>query len=324
MTSEPRNPKHDQVAARFLPIVRPLEDAVADDAAQEVTQHASEKNTGGKKRRVVEVQVVAVQEKLRYPGEKKPQRPAVAEIDHRHRKHAAGQPEKRDALGLMVRARTLPGKCFQLGRSDPGMIRGFVAEIRSPHHGPAQAQRSQDDERSAPRHQRNQSGDQRRSERISEPRRGMRDSLREAALGLRHPCRHGARSRGQSGYSDAKHHAAEQHGRQAVGQAHEHRGCRPDDREHRQRQARSKSVTHPAADDLKYKVRISKSGEDQPHLSIVQMQFVFEDGGRGADVHPDDVVDRIHQAEQDEHNRCSRNRSSTRRGCWLFAVHSCS
>ena len=41
--------EHDQVAAGFLAIARPLEDPVADDAAREVAQHARQKNTAGEK-----------------------------------------------------------------------------------------------------------------------------------------------------------------------------------------------------------------------------------------------------------------------------------
>ncbi len=81
--------ENHEVAARLFAVAGGAEDAVADDAAERVAQDAGEENSGGEKCGVAEVEPVAVQEKRGYPGEIKPERPAVAKIDYGDREHAA-------------------------------------------------------------------------------------------------------------------------------------------------------------------------------------------------------------------------------------------
>ena len=149
----------------------------------------------------------------------------------------------------------------------------------------------------------------------------MGDALCKSSTARRRPVGHRPGRGGESRDADSKHHPGDEHAGEAAGESHEHRGTRPDRGKHRQRLSRAKSIGHPSADDLKQEVRIGKHGKDQPDLRIGEAQLGLEDGRSRADVYPDDVINQIHQAEEDQHHPCGRNRGPAPGRHIHFSVH---
>ena len=90
----------DDVAARLGEVAGRLQDAVADDAADGVAEHAARGDDRRGPRRARQAQMMTLLEELRDPAQEQPEGPAVAEIDDRRRHHARHQapPRHRRAL----------------------------------------------------------------------------------------------------------------------------------------------------------------------------------------------------------------------------------
>ena len=70
---------------------------------------------------------------------------------------------------------------------------------------------------------------------------------------------------------------------------------------HRQHSTRSEPIRQPAADDLHPGVGIGECGKDEPELNRRQAELVPQGRCGHRDVHPIDVGDEIHQAQQEQH-----------------------
>src|SRR6266436_8756950 len=79
-------------------------------------------------------------------------------------------------------------------------------------------------------------------------------------------------------------------------------GARPDHAAPEQRPARPEAVTDPAADHLEQQIRIGEGRKHQAELRIGETQFLLDAAGRGADVHPVDVGDEVHDAQHRQHD----------------------
>ena len=100
----------NQVAARLVAVAGGHQDAIAEDSADEITQHAGEKYAGGKERGIFQVEFVAVLKELGNPGEIEPKRPAVTEIDKGHRETCgAPAPARAPTIFSFRRARRSAG-----------------------------------------------------------------------------------------------------------------------------------------------------------------------------------------------------------------------
>ena len=91
----------DEVATGFIEIAGATKDRIADEAAEDIAENSGEEDSGGEEGRFLEIELIAVNEEGWDPGEVEPEGPAVAEIDDRDGKHAAGQGEPRDWFLLL-------------------------------------------------------------------------------------------------------------------------------------------------------------------------------------------------------------------------------
>src|SRR5882762_6295121 len=69
---------------------RPVENPVAYDSAERITQYPSKKNAGREERRALQIEPVAVKKKRWYPSQIEPERPTIAKIDAGDGKHPTG------------------------------------------------------------------------------------------------------------------------------------------------------------------------------------------------------------------------------------------
>src|SRR5262249_30102760 len=86
---------------------------------------------------------------------------------------------------------------IELLACDARMVGGTIAVIPDPRDDPGGADDAERDKRSAPRDQCDQGSDDRRRHRVAEPRKGVRDALREAAALDRRPTLHRPRRAGK-------------------------------------------------------------------------------------------------------------------------------
>src|SRR6267143_311522 len=83
-------PRDDEIPARFLAVACPVENPVAYDSAQRITQYPSKENAGREERRALQIKPVAVKKKRWYPSQIEPERPTIAKIDAGDGKHPTG------------------------------------------------------------------------------------------------------------------------------------------------------------------------------------------------------------------------------------------
>src|ERR1043166_741241 len=291
----------DEVASRSLEVVRRRENAIADDAAEVVAADAGKKHQHRKDRRSFEIEFVLVHEVQRQPVQIQPKRPAVAEVHERDRGHAAHErsPRRRKLFSrdpeAVVRQRRA------VGWRDPFMLGRHVAEVPEPREHPDQAAEAKRDERSAPRNDANQVRDQRRRDRIADPREGVREALREAAARGRRPALHRARrDRERRALADAEHQPHEVQRHQAAGQAGQDRRGRPDQPADKQRPPRAPLVANPAAQNLKHRVRDAEGADHLPELAVGEAEILADVASGCREVLPRDVRNEVHQAQQTE------------------------
>jgi len=131
----------------------------------------------------------------------------------------------------------------------------------------------------------------------------VREALSETALLLAEPRRHGARcGRERSALAEAEHKAHDEQRDESAHQAGRQGRRGPQDGANEKRASRSEFVADPAADDLEQRVGKTKGAERAPKLRIVEAEICLDRGCRGRDVHPVDVGDEIHRAEEAEHD----------------------
>src|SRR5260221_7515090 len=158
----------------------------------ETARHADRRR---EPRRVLEVEIVAVQEILRQPRQIEPQRPAVTEIDDRRRHHARHEKAPRNGIRLRARAGAIDREYRELGLADAGMVARVVAEIPDPGDDPGEADEADDHEGAAPRDHRYQSNEENRSGGDAKARKGKRDPLGKATPPGTRPVSHRKRRR---------------------------------------------------------------------------------------------------------------------------------
>src|SRR5205085_667873 len=73
-----------EIAARLDPVVRPLENPIADDSTERISHNAAQKHPGGEQRGISQPEMVAVEKIRGDPRQKEPERPSVTEIHDRH------------------------------------------------------------------------------------------------------------------------------------------------------------------------------------------------------------------------------------------------
>jgi len=136
---------------------------------------------------------------------------------------------------------------------------------------------------------------------LAEARAGVRDALREAAFAGGNPTLLSAcRSREGGAFAEAEQDAGEKERDETVDQAGQNRRDRPDDAAPEESLARSKFVADPAANNLEEKIRPRESGKYETEFGMAEAQIFLHDGRRHADVHPVDVSNEVHDAEQSE------------------------
>src|SRR6185437_6400660 len=187
----------DDAAPRQADVAGPAQNGIAYDSAERVADHAGKKDAGREERRVLQVEVEVLHEERWDPTEEQPQRPAIAEIDERHRQDAARQLEPRDRLPSGAAARRRQRRELRGGHLL--VLPRLVAEERVPAGNPDEAGEAEHDEGAAPGDDGDERRDKRRRDGIAEARERMGDALGKAEPPLGYPAGHGARRRREGG-----------------------------------------------------------------------------------------------------------------------------
>src|SRR5205085_9027045 len=125
------------------------------------------------------------------------------------------------------------------------------AEVPEPDGDPHETGGAERHERTAPGDHHDEPGDDWRRQRVAEPRKGVREALREAAPRERRPVLHRTRGdRERGALAAADEHAAEKERRESAGDAGEDRRRRPDQSAEEQRAPRPESIPDPPTEDL--------------------------------------------------------------------------
>jgi hypothetical protein len=143
----PQHADDDDVAARSTDIAGSSIDPVAGKPTERITNDPGQHDAGGEPGGMLEVEVKILSEEARDPGEKYPQRPAIAEIDGGHRQHAPEEGEP-GHLRRFARGWAQPGQGVGCHF---GMRTRIVAKAPKPQRHPEKAAGSEHDEGTAPR-----------------------------------------------------------------------------------------------------------------------------------------------------------------------------
>ena len=77
-----------------------------------------------------------MKKELWYPGQIEPERPSIAEIHNRYRKHAAAERKPRNRFLFLLSAQPVIGNALEFLRSDRLVAPGIVPEINAPTGSP--------------------------------------------------------------------------------------------------------------------------------------------------------------------------------------------
>ena len=261
-------------ARRTLPVR--LRMRSRDHAAEAVADHAGEEHRRGEQRRVLDIELVVVHEEQRQPVQVQPQRPAVAEVGQRHRPASAAAA----AATAPAAARRDSGRRRQRA-SSPRVIAAMVARARRGSTRPrsrTHTRLTSPSTTNEPRHVSHaiSSRDDRRRDRVAEPREGVRDALREAAAARAASSSASRASRsGTSRPRRSRAARARRTAREAAGEAGRDRGGGPDQAAARTASARPEAIADPAAEDLEQQIGIGEGGEHEAELGVRQMRARF-------------------------------------------------
>ena len=190
-TAEPARPSRrpSRRARRRSPVRRSRVSDSAPPAA--VPEHAADRGEAGEQRVLLQLEVEAVGEQRRHPGQVDPEQPAVAEVDEGQRGEPPDQraPRRRRALARRLVA---VDELLELLRPDRLVVGRPVAEPGHPDGGPDHGQGAGGEEGAAPAEPRDQPGDDQRADGVGQPAGGVHDALAEAAAVRRQPHRHRA------------------------------------------------------------------------------------------------------------------------------------
>src|SRR5260221_7413232 len=248
----------------------------------ETARHADRRR---EPRRVLEVEIVAVQEILRQPRQIEPQRPAVTEIDDRRRHHARHEEAQRNGIRFGARAGAVGRQYRELGLADAGMVARVVAEVPDPGDDPGEADETDDHEGAAPRDHRYQSNDDGRSSGVTKARKGMSDPLGKATPPGPRPVRHRTRRRrkGRS-LAETKQEPQRDERPEALDETRQEGRRRPDRAADPEGQARPEAVADPTPDDLKHRIGIAERGKNLAVVRRRELELIAEYAGRRQDV----------------------------------------
>ena len=172
-----------------------------------------------------------------------------------------------------------------------------IGEI--PPDGPEQSNQAADVEHPLPAQGGHDDYDKGRSDGGAGTAGAMRDALHEAAFLPRKPQLHRTRgNRKRARLADAEQEAHDDKSGSAARERRCRRHERPITDDRCQYAAWSKSIAKPSARHLEYGVGPDESAEDCAHGKLVEVEFLADDRRRRRYVHPVEIGDEIHQADQ--------------------------
>ncbi len=266
-----------------------------------------------------------MQEVVGQPAQQHPQRPAIAEIGRRDRQKADHQRTPRNVgLGLADPG----GRQFRQGPGGHvGMGLRVVAIGPEPESAPDQTEGPIHEEGAAPAEPADQDGDHRRRRGVAQTGAGMGEALGEAALHIGQPGLDRARGGGEARpLSDADHQTAAIEEPDAVGEAGQDRRRRPDQPAGQQGAARAEFVGDRSAEELDDQIGNGEGREDLAELRVGEREGRLDDIAGGGEIHPVDIGDEIHQAEEGENPRRHahfRRHSGPPRGRFIVTRRGC-
>ena len=192
---------------------------------------------------------------------------------------------------------------IELGGVDATMLFGRIAVIKEPEGGPNQAEAGENEEWHAPAIEQDHPNHERRRDGSAQARTSVRESLREAAFGGKHPT--GERSRGdweRAGFADTEDEADHHHRGGVPGERGE--GCEdtPPGDDDRERAARADFVAKPSPGNLEKRETPAKTGQNPASRDEREAEIFADEGhGRRDDgaVHVRDHVDGHRHGEHD-------------------------
>jgi hypothetical protein len=206
---------------------------------------------------------------LRYPAQKQPQSPPVAEVHQRHRRHAFEQAPPGDVDGNRRGRRQ--GREFE--RSDARMILRKLGKCKHPDCQPRKTHGRTCIKRRAPAIHGHDEHDGCGRRRVSDPRARVSDALSIASFCLWHPARHrGGGGRKGGPFAQPEQNPGGQHGRESTGHAGQDSGASPNEPTRDERSAGAKVVADPSPDYLKYEIGVGESGKNQADFSLIETE----------------------------------------------------
>ena len=174
----------------------------------------------------------------------------------------------------------------------------MFAEADDPPCEPHQRDRADHEERRAPRQPGHQRGDDRRRDRVAEPRERMREALHDATPFAREPVGDRAGRAGSVAPSPMPSSSRAANSSPRLCTAGGEGGDDPDQPAADQRDAGAEPVGDPAAADLADCIRIRERGECDAEFGIRQAEFGLDRAGCGREVDAVDVEDERKRAQQ--------------------------
>ncbi len=251
----------------------------------------------------------------------------MAEEDDRGGEHAPDDGAPWDG-GRAADGGLVGRQAGELAGGDEAVALRVVAEIERPGGDPDEAQRAEQVEGGAPSLPGHQHDHEQRRDARAEARGGVGEPLRGAAPLGGDPAGDDAGGAGErAGFAEPDEEAGGDQHEEAAGEAGRDGAEGPDEAEDGEREAGADAVPEIAAEELRRGVAIAEGREGEAEPDVREPHLALDEGAGDGEVHAVDVLDEVHQAEQDEHRSGGAAKhggegwAAARRGALVLALH---